>query len=220
MPHEEMTSATPDVVPFDVDDTPSGRILRTARELILAHKFSGVTMDALAHELGMSKKTLYAHFASKDALVESIIDATARTIRREVDVVLNDASCSFTQKLRAVLRVVGLQFSVVTPEFVRDLQRFAPACYQRLRDMRELNIPIVFGRLFRVGVAEGMVRGDLDVDFLVEFWLQAMHGLQQPTVMQCTGLTPRATFQKGLDLFFLGVLTAEGRADFANASAC
>jgi AcrR family transcriptional regulator len=214
MPHDNEPTARPGTVPFDADNSPTGRILRTARELFLARTFSGLTMAALAHELGMSKKTLYAHFASKDALVMAIIEVTGHTIRREVDEVLNDAQHRFTEKLRAVLRIVGLQFSAVTPNFVRDLQRFAPDCYQRLHEMREHNMPLVFGRLFRIGMAEGMVRDDLDVNFLVEFWLQSMHGLQQPAAMERTGLTPRETFEKGLELFCLGVLTQEGKADY------
>jgi AcrR family transcriptional regulator len=213
MRRDGVNRAPLDAVPFDTDDSPPGRILRVARELFLARTFSGLTMEALAHELGISKKTLYAHFSSKDVLLVAIIEATGRTIRRQVDGLLNDPSHSFMQKLRGVLRIVGLQFSMVTPNFVRDLQRFAPTGYRHLREMREHNMPLVFGRLFRIGVTEGMVRDDLDVDLLVEFWLQTMHGMQQPAVMERTGLTPRATFEKGFELFFLGVLTAKGRAD-------
>lgn len=212
MPHDETVSAPPEPIPFAVDT--ASRILRTARELFLARTFSGLTMDALAHELGMSKRTLYSHFSSKDALFAAIIEATGAAIRREVDAALGDASHGFTHKLRAVLQIVGRQFSLLSPEFVRDLQRFSPACYQRLRDMRERNIPLIFGRLFRIGIAEGTMRDDLAVDFLVEFWLQAMHGMQQPAALERTGLTPRVTFEKGLDLFFLGVLTPAGEADY------
>ena len=45
----------------------SARIVAAARRYFLAHGFRGVTMDDLAAELGMSKKTLYAHFSSKAA---------------------------------------------------------------------------------------------------------------------------------------------------------
>ena len=44
-----------------------GRILAAARRLFFAHGFGRVTMDEIASELAMSKKTLYRHFASKEA---------------------------------------------------------------------------------------------------------------------------------------------------------
>jgi AcrR family transcriptional regulator len=199
---------------FDVDDGPAGRILRSARDMLATVHYSGLTMDALAHELGMSKKTLYAHFASKDAIVAAIIEATGRTIRRESDAILNDPSLSFTQRLRGVLSVVGAQLGVVTPTFLRDIQRFAPDLHRRIDELRAHNIPIVFGRILQLGVAEGMLRPDLDVTFAVEFWLQAMNGLLQTQALARTDLTPRATFERAVDIFFLGLLSAEGRRDY------
>ena len=49
------------------------RIVAAARQHFFANGFRGVTMDDIAKELGMSKKTLYAHFPSKMALVEVVI---------------------------------------------------------------------------------------------------------------------------------------------------
>ena len=45
-----------------------------ARTLLLAYGFNALTMDDLARELGMSKKTLYVHFPSKDALYHAVLD--------------------------------------------------------------------------------------------------------------------------------------------------
>jgi AcrR family transcriptional regulator len=206
-------------IAFDTEDTPAGRILRTARALLLTRRYSGLTMDALAHELGMSKKTLYTHYASKDALAGAIIDTAGATIRRHAALVLDDPRLRFTQKLHGVLTLIGAQFSVLTPAFVHDVQRFAPALFRQLGEMRERNIPLVFGRLLELGVAEGLVRPDMDVGFLVEFWLQAMHGLQQPVALARTGLTPRETFERGLDLFCRGLLTERGRAEYGTQTA-
>jgi AcrR family transcriptional regulator len=199
---------------FDVDDGPAGRILRSAREMLATHHYSGLTMDALAHELGMSKKTLYAHYASKEAIVAAIIDVTGRTILREAQAILADTARSFTQKLRGVLGVVGAQLGLLTPALLRDIQRFAPELHRKIDDLREHNIPIVFSRMLRQGVDEGMLRPDLDVPFAVEFWLQAMNGLLQPQVLARTDLTSRATLDRAVDVFFLGLLTTDGRRDY------
>jgi AcrR family transcriptional regulator len=72
----------------DLADDAAGRILRTAFELLIRDRYSGVTMDALAYALGMSKKTIYAHFASKDAIVAALIEAIGATIRRRIGEVI------------------------------------------------------------------------------------------------------------------------------------
>ena len=61
-------------------DATVARILRLAREHFFAQGYCSCTMDDLAAELGMSKKTLYVHFAGKEALMRAVIDDLGREI--------------------------------------------------------------------------------------------------------------------------------------------
>src|SRR6266436_5920479 len=54
-------------------DPRAQRIVEAARAHFFSHGFRSVTMDDLAAELGISKKTLYAHFASKTVLLEAVL---------------------------------------------------------------------------------------------------------------------------------------------------
>ena len=198
---------------IDLDDTPAGRILATARGILLSENYSGLTMDGLAYALGMSKKTLYAHFASKDAIVSAIIQTAGATIRRRAQEVMEAPGEEFTPKLRAVLTIVGSYIGSMSPRFLADLQRFAPHLVDEIDALKERNIPLVFGRMLEIGVARGMVRADIYRRFLIEYWLQVIKGVHQPDLLARTGLTPKQAFEKALDLFFQGVLTAAGRAD-------
>lgn len=49
-------------------------ILKTSLELFVKHGFKTVTMDEIANELGISKKTIYLHFRSKDELITKTVD--------------------------------------------------------------------------------------------------------------------------------------------------
>ncbi len=62
-----------------------------------------------------------------------------------------------------------------------------------------------------LGVEQGMVRTDIEVSFVIEYWLQIAKGMHDPAVMARTGLEPRAAFRKAMDLFFCGLLTPAGR---------
>ena len=199
-----------------VASSPALRILDVARARLFAFGYSALTMEELAHDLGMSKKTLYVHFPGKDAIIGAIIDEIGATIRTRMDVVLSDPKLTFTQKLCALNEIVGSNLAKASPGMLHDLQRFAPALYQKIDEVRQRNVPSVFGRLIRAGIAEGMVRPDVDPDFAVEFWLQAMRGLTHPTVLDRTQLTPRQTLEKAINLFFGGLLTAAGHRDYEN----
>ena len=97
---------------------------------------------------------------------------------------------------------------------LRELQRYAPRIHRKIDELRQKNIPYVFGRLFRAGIAEGAVRADLDPDFAAQFWLQAIRGLTHPDTLAATHLTPRQTFEQALALFSGGLLTSAGRKDY------
>ncbi|HUJ42013.1 MAG TPA: TetR/AcrR family transcriptional regulator [Opitutaceae bacterium] len=190
------------------------RILDVARTHLFAYGFSVLTMDDLARELGMSKKTLYVHFPSKDAIAGAILDDIGRSIRTQLDTALAHPQLTFAQKLCRVIDVVGAVLSKVSPSTLRDLQRYAPHLYQKIEEVRQKNVPYVIGRLIRTGLAEGKVRRGIDPAFAAEFWLQAIRGLVQPAVLDRTQLTPRQTLEKALHLFFHGLLTAAGRHDY------
>ncbi|MBI5382206.1 MAG: TetR/AcrR family transcriptional regulator [Opitutae bacterium] len=211
MPAARLT--TPKLPPAD---SPAGRIVQAALHRLFSVGYSALTMDELAHELGMSKKTLYLHFPSKDALLGAVIDSLVVSLRAQLDAVLEAPDRSFIQKLCGVVDVVGGTMAKASPAMFRDLQRYAPAIYQRIEDIRQETIPYVFGRLIRAGIAEGKVRPDLDPAFATEFWLQAIRGLIQPAVLDRTQLTIRQTLEKAIGLFFGGLLTPAGRKDYEN----
>jgi AcrR family transcriptional regulator len=195
-------------------DAADHRILAAARDQLLTYGYNALTMDDLAHELGMSKKTLYLHFPGKDAIIGQVIDHIGQAARAELDAILGNPKLSFVQKLRAVVDVVAPRLALLSPAVVRELQRYAPKIFQKLDELRQKNIPYVFGRLFRAGIAEGSVRADLDPDFAALFWLQAIRGLVHPDMLAVTHLTTKQTLEKALDLLTNGLFTPAGRKDY------
>ncbi len=196
------------------EESATARILATAGRHLFTYGYNALTMDDLAHELGMSKKTLYLHFPGKDAIIGTIIDGIGRTIRAEMEAVLNDPGLSFVQKLRAVIDVVAPRLAQTSPAMLRELQRYAPRIHRKIDELRQKNIPYVFGRLLRQGQAARMVRADLDPDFAVEFWRPAIQALMHPDTLERLQLSPDEIFRRAINLFFGGILTPAGRKDY------
>ncbi len=208
-----MSRSTP-ATPRAASRTVRARILDVARVHLFTYGYSALLMDELARELGMSKKTLYVHFASKDAIAQALLDDIGRTLRARLDAVLTHPHFTFTQKLCGVIDAVGSLLGQLSPAIFRDLQRYAPHLYEKIEEVRQTNIPYVIGSLIRAGAAEGMVRPEIDPAFAAEFWLQAIRGLIQPAVLDRTRLSPRQTLEKAIHLFFDGLLTPAGRKDY------
>ncbi|HVU36201.1 MAG TPA: TetR/AcrR family transcriptional regulator [Opitutaceae bacterium] len=203
---------------FDDEPAPIARLLTAAANQLFTVGYQALTMDELAHELGVSKKTLYIHFPGKDAIVGRIIDAIGLAVRTRMEEVLANPALSYTEKAAGVIDVAGTTFGRANPAMLRDLQRYAPQLYQKIEDIRSKIVPLVFGRLIRMGIAEGKVRSDIDPAFATEFWLQAIRGLVQPVVLDRTQRTLAQTLKDAHDLFFAGLLTSAGRKDYEKHS--
>ncbi len=188
------------------------RILQAARAQLFAYGYTALTMDELAAELGMSKKTLYVHFPSKDDLVGEILQGFVAEIRASAEALFGDTSLSFTVKLHRFSEVMTKRLRI-NPHIFRDLQRSAPHMYRQIEELRHRNIPLIFGRLIRQGQAAKMVRDDIDPDFAIEFWRPAIQALMHPDTLERLQLTPDEMFARSINLFFGGLLTPAGRKD-------
>ena len=204
---------SPAPVSVALPDPAVARILRQAREHLFTHGYSQCTMDELAADLGMSKKTLYVHFASKDEIFRVVLDQLGAEIRAEADALLANRQLGFAEKLRGFAEGMFERLSKLNPRTMRELQRFAPHLHQQLVELRSRNIPYVFGRFIEEGQLAGKVRTDINPAFAVDFFLQAMQGLLQSGALDRHKIAPRDLVPRAIDLFFGGLLTPAGRQE-------
>src|SRR3954463_15399422 len=121
------------------------RIASAARRHFLAHGFRGVTMADLAGELGMSKKTLYAHFESKEALLEAVLRDKFASADAALEPISSNPERGFPQTLHELLAGMRRETEEVQPAFVRDLQREAPAMFGIVQSFRRELVQKHFG---------------------------------------------------------------------------
>jgi AcrR family transcriptional regulator len=209
-----MPARPPKLPPAPVPAPPADRIVDAARTHLFTYGYSALNMDELAAGLGMSKKTLYVHFPSKDALVEAIFADFVGEVRASAEALFTDRTLSFTAKLHRFSEAMVQRFLRMGPHIFRDLQRSAPHIYRRIEELRHNNIPLIFGQLVQQGQAAGMVRADLDPKFAIEFWRPAIQSLMHPDTLERLKLSPDQMFTQAIDLFFGGLLTPAGRKDY------
>src|ERR1700710_538120 len=102
---DKTPSSSPPVTPALTDPVRT-RIITEARRHFLAHGFRGVTMDDLAAELGMSKKTLYAHFSGKSELLQAVVEDKLRSADADFGAITCKFSTDFLGALQELLACV------------------------------------------------------------------------------------------------------------------
>src|SRR5712671_1439824 len=147
------------------------RIVSGARRHFLAHGFRNVTMDDVAQELGMSKKTLYAHFTSKVELLRAVIRDKFHELNATLEDITPHAKDDVVAILQSLLAVVLHHAQEIQPAFVRDIRRETPEVFQLVERLRQEAIQLHFGRVFVAGQQRGLVRKDLSARILIEILL-------------------------------------------------
>ncbi len=109
------------------------RIVDAARAHFFSHGFRSVTMDDLAEELGISKKTLYAHFPGKIDLLEAVLADKFEGVETMLKEVTRAQPQDFPATLRELLAGTQRELDEIKPPFVRDMRQKAP---QRLSSYR------------------------------------------------------------------------------------
>ncbi len=182
------------------------RILEKAEQFFLTHGYSRVTMDDIASELGMSKKTLYRHFSSKEELGEAALVASLARTDEELKTLLEDERLDFVERFQRLARTVADRYGRAAT-VLRDLQRDAPALWQRLLELRRAAIQNRFGAFLAAGVEAGALRADVEPRLLIRMLLALVEQLMRPDVLAELGMTAEQVFPRMLGVILDGIRT-------------
>jgi len=187
------------------------RIVEAARAHFFSHGFRSVSMDDLAAELAVSKKTLYAHFPSKIALLEAVLVNKFADVEAKLGAITCAHPHDFPAALHELLANTQRELDEIKPPFVRDIRQKAPHVFKIVERRRAKLIERFFGKFFVEGQRTGMVRKDLPANLMIEILLAAVQAIVNPAKVEELGLTPKTGFASVINVVLEGVLTRKGR---------
>lgn len=167
-------------------------------------------MDDLAVDLGISKKTLYAHFASKADLLKEAIRAKFGEVDADLERLAALEGRSFSNQLQQLLECLERHLKEPQPSFIRDMQR-EPDLFAWIQTLRRERIERYFGKLFAEGRRAELIREDVSAKLMIEILLGAIEAIINPQKLEELGLTPKTAFPMVVTVVLRGILTDHGR---------
>ena len=187
------------------------RIVDAARAHFFSHGFRRVTMDDLAEELGISKKTIYAHFPGKFDLLEAVLADKLMSVEATLSEVTRAHPNDFSATLRELLAGTRRELDEIKPPFVRDMRQKAPEVFKLVERRRAALIQRYIGKFFVQGQRTGMVRKDVPANLIIEILLAMVQAIMNPPKMEELGMMPKEGFTGILKIVLEGALTPKGR---------
>jgi AcrR family transcriptional regulator len=194
------------------------RILEAASRRFMEMGISKVTLDEIAEELRMSKKTMYRYFPSKDDLLRNIIhERIKRNSQRLTDIMTSGKPLA--EKLQEIFAFVGREFSGVSRQFVVDLRRLSPALWEEAEEFRRKTIVSNVRKMIEQAKQEGMIRNELNVDLFVLLFVSAVENILTPQTLADQPFSALQAIQGILNIMFEGALTDDARARMRRSGA-
>jgi len=167
-------------------------------------------MDALAEEMGISKRTIYERFKDKDTLLMEVItyfkkqtnDHALRTI---------DESDNVIEALFRIMKLTVSQMAQMNPLFFHDFKKYHRAVYKEFAHPGNIRDYSITQKLFETGMEQGIFRDDLHLD-IVNRALHALFDLfGHDSSLVDAGFDHRDMFEHMIIPYFRGLSTKKGR---------
>jgi AcrR family transcriptional regulator len=194
------------------------RILNKAREMFTQFGYSRVTMDEVAAELGMSKKTLYKFFPGKEHLIRSIIMEVKCHVSEYCDALIQNKDVDFVDKLKQLMNFFTQQAEKFRGPLLHDLQKAVPECWAELNELRIKHSYQKFNELLAEGKKAGAFREDIDQQLILLIFMNAMQALLNPDVLSEVPYSGNQIFEALIKVIFEGVLSEESRSKYIEES--
>jgi AcrR family transcriptional regulator len=195
-------------------DEVARRVLETAGEQYMRLGFSAVTTDETAKAAGISKKTLYQLFPSKDELLRSVVRENCERHNTAVQAICRDHTCSIGKRLKRMMNYLSGVFGEMSPAIVHDMRRSAPEVWNEVEQNRQRCIHEDFGALLKEGRDRGDFRDDIDPQVFMLIYAETLRNVVNPQSFAQLGVPPARVFETVYKVLFEGILTDKARKEY------
>ncbi len=190
------------------------RIVEGARQSFFEYGFSRVTMDEIAVNLGMSKKTLYKHFSSKDELLKAVMNNHCNGMDGRVKPIMENTTTDFIEKMMVMGPIVAENIAKIPVHFLKDLEKNAPETWREFQEWRRTRIIVNFGKFLNEGIEKGVFRNDLNTEGIVTIYLTIIEGMFRSEVLSSLPLTPAQVYVMIAKILTEGIIDESARAQY------
>jgi len=186
------------------------RIQQKAKELFMRYGFKSVTMDEIAGQLGVSKKTIYQYYTDKDELVEAVMQAEIEYMRTEC-IRQNTESENAVEELFKDMDSMEAIFDALNPQIIFDLEKFYPKTFEKFKKHKHTFLLEVIKNNLERGRREELYRQDFNVDIVARFRLESSFVMFNQDVFPYGKYSLITVSNEIYYLFLHGIATTKGK---------
>lgn len=191
------------------------KILEASIDLFRQYGFKAVTMDDIARRAGISKKTLYQHFANKQEVVtETVSWYQGQTC--DMCLATLDAAENAVDGMVRIMVKLGQVYSQINPIAIREMERFFPDAYKIFREhLATRDVACVYDTIEQ-GKKEGLFRENVKSDLMARLHIETSMMLLFPNMLVTEKYNIQQVNYDIVEHFLYGIMTPKGENLYQN----
>lgn len=149
------------------------RILQKATDLFMRYGIRSITMDEIAGQLGISKKTIYQFFTDKDEIVEAVTDHIITQNEEECKLFKSNSENAIHEIFIAVGETEEM-LKAMNPLIMYDLEKYHPKSFKKFKNYKYQFMFTVIKENLERGIREDFYREEIDVDIISKHRIESI----------------------------------------------
>ncbi len=145
--------------------------------MFLKNGFKSVTMDDIAGDMCISKKTIYKYFGNKELLIEEGTVCMQLEIKKEMDAIVVKKHNAIAENFE-IKDMFSRMFEAVDSSPLYQLRKHYPEIYEKIRENQEVQCGTMFTGNILKGIEEGLYRNDIPVEDYVNLYYQLIFAIK------------------------------------------
>ncbi|WP_020596765.1 TetR/AcrR family transcriptional regulator [Spirosoma panaciterrae] len=185
------------------------RILAEAERLFWRYGIRSVTMEDIAKQLGISKKTIYQHFTDKEQILSEVIQDKFGRDHKAMACVAVEAENPVAEIMH-VLAMIQKNADQVSPNLLIDMKRHYPQAFALFKQYKEGEVLRSILENIQKGIEQGLYRADLNPGILARLRVEQIELAFNNDIFPSDQYTMQQIQYELMHHFIRGMLTEQG----------
>jgi AcrR family transcriptional regulator len=159
------------------------KIIQIATDMFLKIGFKTVTMDDIANEMGISKKTIYKYFANKELLIEEGTDKVQNEIKSSIDAIIAQNKNAIEENFE-IRKMFQEMFGNLDTSPVYQLKKHYPEIHSKTLNRQFEECMEMFSENIKKGISEKLYRNDIKIDTCVKFYFGILMNINEKNISE------------------------------------
>ncbi|PIB28560.1 TetR/AcrR family transcriptional regulator [Maribacter sp. 4G9] len=186
------------------------KIRDTATQLFLERGFKSITMDDIANEIGMSKKTIYNEYSNKTELIEDCVMHKFCGLSDGIDLIIA-MDKNPIEELYEIKRYVlsHLNDEKTSPQF--QLMKYYPKIYKNLKNLHFNKMQKCVMSNVERGLEQEIYRDNLNAEFIARIYYSGMNSIKDQNLFPLDKFPVSKLMDAFLEYHLRGIVTPKGK---------